>query len=80
MKRHVLAFCLAIVLSLSLVGGVAVERASAAPSSKACHGQAVSSIVHLGQDLGVSGAGNIAKALGISVQDGQELIRAFCDS
>lgn len=79
MKRHVLAFCLAIVLSLSLVGGVAVERASAAPS-KACHGQAVSSIVHLGQDLGVSGAGNIAKALGISVQDGQELIRALCDS
>lgn len=79
MVRRLLV-ALAIGISI-LAGGVspagAAGDAPGVPGESNCHGQSLAFVAQGGFGGG-PGAGNVARFLGISVKEGQELTREFC--
>lgn len=67
--------------SVLTLGLVAAAPASAKPTDPPnCHGQVIAFLAQVGGEEGIHGIGNLAKFFEVSVQEGQDLVREFCES
>jgi hypothetical protein len=82
MKRYVLTVVAALVIGLSMLGSVSAADHSTpgTPGDSNCHGQTMAFLAQIGQSMDIHGVGNVAKTLGMSVQEVQALVDAACNS
>lgn len=87
MRKFVISAAAAAVLALGSVTAVLAgspnHTAPGTPGDDNCHGQTAAFLAQLAANAGVPGAngiGGVAQALGMSVQDVQALVDAYCAS
>ena len=85
MRKFVLSAALAAVLALgsatAVLAGSPNHAAPGTPGDANCHGQSAAFLAQLAASSGISGAngiGGVAKASGMSVQEIQALLDAYC--
>jgi hypothetical protein len=85
MKRYLFTLIAALVIGLSMMGSVSAADHSApgTPGNANCHGQTAAYLAQLVKNNDITGVqpgiGNLAAALGASVQDVQAIIDAYCN-